>query len=77
MRLKAERWGTVLRTEDVIKVDLSSRPYTVTTDECSVQTNSIILATGATAQRLGLPSESEFWSRGISACAICDGAPTY
>lgn len=39
-----------------------------------VRANAIILATGATARRLGLPRESEFWSRGISACAICDGA---
>lgn len=38
-----------------------------------VRAHSIILATGATAKRLGLPSEEEFWSRGISACAICDG----
>jgi hypothetical protein len=39
-----------------------------------VRTHSLIMATGATAKRLGLPSEEQFWSRGISACAICDGA---
>ena len=43
-------------------------------DEREFQTHSIIIATGATARRLGLPSEKQFWSRGISACAICDGA---
>lgn len=39
-----------------------------------IRANSVIVATGATARRLGLPSEHDFWSRGISACAICDGA---
>lgn len=42
--------------------------------EMQVKTNAVILATGATAKRLGLPSEEEYWNKGISACAICDGA---
>ncbi|BAY33278.1 thioredoxin reductase [Nostoc carneum NIES-2107] len=74
MKAQAERWGAELYTEDVISVDLSQRPFTVRSEEREVKTNSIIIATGATAKRLGLPSEHEFWSRGISACAICDGA---
>ncbi|AKG20306.1 thioredoxin-disulfide reductase [Calothrix sp. 336/3] len=74
MKAQAERWGAELYTEDVIHVDLSQRPFTVRSEERELQTHSIIIATGATAKRLGLPSESEFWSRGISACAICDGA---
>ncbi len=74
MRAQAERWGAELYTEDVIEVDLSQRPFTVRSDEREFQAHSIIIATGATARRLGLPSEKQFWSRGISACAICDGA---
>jgi thioredoxin reductase (NADPH) len=74
MKAQAERWGAELYTEDVISVDLSQRPFTVRSEEREVKANSIIIATGATAKRLGLPSEHEFWSRGISACAICDGA---
>lgn len=74
MKAQAERWGAELYTEDVISVDLSQRPFTIRSQEREVKTNSIIIATGATAKRLGLPSEREFWSRGISACAICDGA---
>ncbi|BAY94014.1 MULTISPECIES: thioredoxin-disulfide reductase [unclassified Tolypothrix] len=74
MKAQAERWGAELYTEDVISVDLSQRPFTVRSEDREVKTNSIIIATGATAKRLGLPSEHEFWSRGISACAICDGA---
>ncbi|MEL7037112.1 MAG: thioredoxin-disulfide reductase [Cyanobacteria bacterium J06592_8] len=74
MKAQAERWGAELYTEDVISVDLSQRPFTVRSDEREFKTHTIILATGATAKRLNLPSEHEFWSHGISACAICDGA---
>lgn len=74
MKAQAERWGAELVTEDVISVDLSQRPFIVRSEEREVRTHSIVIATGATAKRLGLPSEHEFWSRGISACAICDGA---
>ncbi|MEA5572362.1 thioredoxin-disulfide reductase [Calothrix sp. UHCC 0171] len=74
MKAQAERWGAELYTEDVISVDLSQRPFTVRSEEREFKTHSIVIATGATAKRLGLPSEHEFWSRGISACAICDGA---
>ncbi|GAB5359435.1 hypothetical protein AAMO2058_000543800 [Amorphochlora amoebiformis] len=74
MRAQAARWGATLFTEDVVTVDLSERPFTITSTERSVKANSIIIATGATAKKLGIPREDEFWSRGISACAICDGA---
>jgi thioredoxin reductase (NADPH) len=74
MKAQAERWGAELYTEDVISVDLSQRPFTIRSTEREVKTHSLIIATGATARRLGLPSEKQFWSRGISACAICDGA---
>jgi thioredoxin reductase (NADPH) len=74
MREQALRWGTEIVTEDVTSVDLSQRPFVVCSEERQVRTHSIIIATGATAKRLNLPSEHQFWSRGISACAICDGA---
>jgi thioredoxin reductase (NADPH) len=74
MKAQAERWGTECYTEDVVAVDLSQRPFTVRSLEREVRANSMIIATGATAKRLGLPSEGQFWSNGISACAICDGA---
>ncbi|MBD2359666.1 thioredoxin-disulfide reductase [Anabaena minutissima FACHB-250] len=74
MKAQAERWGAELYTEDVISVDLSQRPFIIRSEEREVQAHTIIIATGATAKRLGLPSEHQFWSRGISACAICDGA---
>ena len=74
MKAQAERWGAELVTEDVTHVDLSQRPFVIRSEEREVRAHSIVIATGATAKRMGLPSESIFWSRGISACAICDGA---
>jgi thioredoxin reductase (NADPH) len=74
MKAQAERWGTECYTEDVTFVDLSQRPFIIRSEEREFRSHSVIIATGATAKRLGLPSEKVFWSRGISACAICDGA---
>lgn len=74
MKAQAERWGTELVLADATAIDLSQRPYRVSADGVTYQAHSVILATGASANRLGLPSEEQFWSRGISACAICDGA---
>ncbi|CAF2093743.1 unnamed protein product [Brassica napus] len=74
MRKQAERWGAELYPEDVESLSVKTAPFTVQSSERKVKCHSIIYATGATAKRLRLPREEEFWSRGISACAICDGA---
>ena len=74
MKAQALRWGAELVTEDVTFVDFSQRPFVIRSDERELRAHSVIIATGATARRLGLPSESLYWSKGISACAICDGA---
>ncbi|KAG5583425.1 hypothetical protein H5410_054052 [Solanum commersonii] len=74
MRRQAERWGAELYQEDVEFIDVKNTPFTVHSSERKVKCHSLIVATGANARRLGLPHEDEFWSRGISACAICDGA---
>ncbi|MFM7602347.1 MAG: thioredoxin-disulfide reductase [Pseudanabaena sp.] len=73
MRQQALRWGTKLITDDVVKVDFGDRPFTITTDDLEVKTNAVIIATGATAKRLHIEGETQFWNNGISACAICDG----
>src|SRR6476469_10568366 len=57
VKAQAERWGAELVTEDVIWVDLSQRPFIVRSEEREVRTRSIVIATGATAKRLGLPNE--------------------
>jgi thioredoxin reductase (NADPH) len=74
MKAQALRWGTRLVEEDAEAIDLSERPFRVTAEGREIRTQALILATGASANRLQLPSEERFWSRGISACAICDGA---
>ena len=74
MKAQALRWGTRLVEADAEAIDLSQRPYRITAEGQVIETQAVILATGASANRLGLPSEAQFWSKGISACAICDGA---
>nr|Q75CM8.2 RecName: Full=Thioredoxin reductase [Eremothecium gossypii ATCC 10895] len=78
MKAQSVKFGTEVVTETVAKVDLSARPFKLWTefneDEEPTTTDAIILATGASAKRLGLPGEETYWQRGISACAVCDGA---
>lgn len=73
-KAQALRWGTRLVEADAEAIDLSCRPYRIVAEGRSIAARSLILATGASANRLHLPSEERFWSKGISACAICDGA---
>ena len=74
MKAQAVRWGTKLIESDVISIDAKKKPFELSTLEGNLYTNSMIIATGASANRLGIINEEEFWSKGISACAICDGA---
>jgi thioredoxin reductase (NADPH) len=75
MRQQAANFGTRIVTDDVIEVDLSKRPFVVKTLEGQThETHAIIVATGAKANYLGLPSEDAYKNRGVSACAVCDGA---
>tara|TARA_B100001248_G_scaffold261706_1_gene253766 strand:- start:6524 stop:7447 length:924 start_codon:yes stop_codon:yes gene_type:complete len=71
---QAARFGTRMIPKNVTKVDLSARPFKVWVGEQEYQSQSIIIATGATAKLLNIPSEKTFWGKGISACATCDGA---
>lgn len=74
IKAQAVRWGTELLETDVQSVDLRQRPFLVKADGVTIRTHALIIATGARANRLNLPNEEKFWSKGISACAICDGA---
>jgi thioredoxin reductase (NADPH) len=69
----AERFKTEIMFDHVNKVDLSKRPFTLTGDSGSYTCDSLIVATGASAKYLGLPSETAFMGRGVSGCATCDG----
>lgn len=77
MRAQSERFGTTVVSETVATLDTSARPfkYSLEWSPDEVHTaDSVILATGASARRLGLPGEDKYWQNGISACAVCDGA---
>lgn len=75
MREQAKRFGTRVVTDDVVAADVGRRPFRLTTIESGdFETRALIVATGARANYLGLPSEETFRNRGVSACAVCDGA---
>ncbi|MCI0335025.1 MAG: thioredoxin-disulfide reductase [Planctomycetes bacterium] len=75
MRQQAINFGTRIVTDDVVEVDLERRPFVVRTlGGTSHEAHALIIATGARANYLGLPSEEAFKNRGVSACAVCDGA---
>lgn len=75
-RKQAERFGTEILTEDVESVDLSGRPFTVKGSKTEAKADSLILATGALAKKLDIEGarEGELWQKGVTACAVCDGA---
>ncbi|HIJ50172.1 MAG TPA: thioredoxin-disulfide reductase [Nitrospinae bacterium] len=73
-RKQSERFGTEMVQEDVIEADLSESPFTLKTENREVKAHSVIISTGATAKRMGVPNEEKMWNNGMSACAVCDGA---
>ncbi|MCM2333576.1 MAG: thioredoxin-disulfide reductase [Anaeromyxobacteraceae bacterium] len=73
MKAQAERFGTRVVTAEATRVDLSRRPFTVVTDAAEYTCDALIVATGAVAKWLGIPSEKQYQGRGVSACATCDG----
>jgi len=74
MRKQAEKFGTRFITQNVTKVDFSQRPFKVYVGTSLHLAKAIIISTGASAKLIGLPSEKKYMSRGVSACATCDGA---
>lgn len=78
MRQQSEKFGTKIITETISKVDFSSKPFKLWPefyeDGEPITTDAVVIATGASAKRLGLPGEETYWQQGISACAVCDGA---
>ncbi len=77
-REQSVKYGTKIHTQTITKVDFSKRPFLIYSDDEVTKADSIIIATGATAKRMNIKGEHDFWQRGISACAVCDGAlPIY
>ncbi len=73
MKKQAERFGTRFEASEVTRVDLSKRPFQLWIDDRLVTADTVIVATGASAKWLGIPSEKKYQGRGVSACATCDG----
>lgn len=73
MRAQAERFGTTIIDDAVTAVDFRHCPLQVQVGKDTYESKSVIIATGATARKIGLPSEDALWGRGVSACATCDG----
>lgn len=75
-RAQSVRFGTQIHTETVTKVDFSKSPFEIVSSDRTVLADAVIVATGAVAKRLEFPGSGNdgFWNRGISACAVCDGA---
>jgi len=73
MRLHAERFNTVMIYDHIKKTNLKQRPFILEGDSAVYSCDALIIATGATAKYLGLPSEDKFKGRGVSGCATCDG----
>jgi thioredoxin reductase (NADPH) len=73
-RAQAERFGAEFLTDDVTKVDLSERPFRISVGEDDYLAETVIVATGATARQLGLPSEQRLQGKGVTYCAVCDAA---
>lgn len=75
MRQQAVNFGTRIVSDDIVKIDLQRRPFALTAREGqTAEALSVIIATGARANYLGLPSEDKYKNNGVSACAVCDGA---
>jgi thioredoxin reductase (NADPH) len=73
MRLHAERFNTIFIQDNISRADLSRRPFLLEGDAGAYTCDALIIATGATARYLGLPSEQAFMGKGVSSCATCDG----
>src|SRR3972149_4173412 len=73
MKQQAARFGAKFTAGDVTAADLSKRPFTLTPDGKPVETRTLIIASGASARWLGLPSEKALIGKGVSSCATCDG----
>jgi thioredoxin reductase (NADPH) len=73
MRQQAERFGATIIDDEVMKVDFKRRPFVITTHSETFKAEAVIVCTGASPRKLGIPSEEQFGGRGVSYCATCDG----
>lgn len=75
MREHTQRFGAQFLAQEVVRVDFSKRPFTLFTNKnTELKAQSIIIATGAQPRKLGVPGEDTYWGKGVTTCAVCDGA---
>ncbi len=75
MKEQAQALGTEFLPQSITQVDFSKKPFTLTTDkDKKLEAEVVIIATGATPKKLDVPGESEYWGKGVTTCAVCDGA---
>lgn len=74
MKAHAEHFGAHMISEEVVSVDFSKKPFSITTNKQTMQTHAVIIATGASPNKLNCPGEQEYWGKGVTTCAVCDGA---
>lgn len=75
MRAHAEHFGAELRAENIVSAQVNQAPFTLTSSTgATYQCHALIIATGATPKRLGCPGEDQYWGKGVTTCAVCDGA---
>jgi thioredoxin reductase (NADPH) len=75
MKEHAAHFGTRFLSQEVVSCDFSQKPFTLTTSKgTTLQTNAVIVASGAAPKKLGCPGEEEYWGKGVTTCAVCDGA---
>jgi thioredoxin reductase (NADPH) len=75
LEAQAKKFGTEMRPEDALQIDFSRYPYIVRTQSSLIEAKAILISTGASAKRLDVPGtrDGEFWQKGVSSCAVCDG----
>jgi thioredoxin reductase (NADPH) len=74
MREHAKDLGCILLQQEAIAVNCSTHPFTISTEEQIIKSHTLVIATGATPKRLGCPGEDQYWGKGVTTCAVCDGA---
>jgi thioredoxin reductase (NADPH) len=73
MRKQAQLWGAQFLSESVVSVDFAQQPLKITTDRQTLYAHAVIIATGASPHTLGCTGEKEYWGKGVTTCAVCDG----
>jgi len=73
MTKQAERFGATFKYGEVVNIDITTKPFELRTNDSVIRARSVIIATGARPRKMGISSETAYWSKGVTSCATCDG----